>query len=175
LTYQQPPDELREEERTMRIKDLLRTKLLPVTAGAVVVALAAGGVAYASTPSTSAPASATTSTSASASSAHRGTLRADIVWVARHTVHAQLVVDTKKGYVTIDIDRGKLTTASSSTITIKRPDGPSVSATITAKTKFIGLSESQLAPGDGVVLVQHAGYALYVAARAPTSASNAKS
>jgi hypothetical protein len=173
LTYQQHPDELREEERTMKVKDLLRTKLLPVTAGAVVVALAAGGVAYASTPSTSAPTS--TSTSASASTANKGTLRADVVWLARHTVHAQLVVDTKKGYVTIDIDRGKLTTASSSTISIKRPDGPSVSATVTPKTKFIGLSESQLAPGDGVVLVQHAGYALYVAARAPTSASNTKS
>jgi hypothetical protein len=160
----------------MKIKDLLKTKLLPVTAGAVVVALAAGGVAYASTPSTSTPTSTSTSTStgASASTAKHGTLRADVIWLARHTVHAQLVVDTKKGYVTIDIDRGKLTTASSSTITIKRPDGPSVSATITSKTKFIGLTESQLAPGDGVVLVQHGGYALYVAARAPTSASNTK-
>jgi hypothetical protein len=160
----------------MKIKDLLKSKLLPVTAGAVVVAMAAGGVAYASTPTTTATPTTTSKSAPASATAHKaGTVRADVVWLVRHTVHAQLVVHTAKGYTTIDVDRGKLTTASSSTVTIKRPDGPSVSATITSSTKFIGLTEAQLAPGDGVVLVQHAGYALYVAARAPTTSSSSTS
>lgn len=155
----------------MRIKQLLKTRLLPVTAGAAVVALAAGGIAYASTPS--APAAPTTATTASAISANlTAGRRADIVWLARHTIHAQLIVHTKKGFETIDIDRGKLKTDSSTTITIVRADHANVSATITSSTKFLGLKESQLATGDGVVLVQHGGYALYVAARAPATASN---
>jgi hypothetical protein len=155
----------------MKLTQLLKTKLLPITAGAVVVALAAGGVAYASTPSTTAsPASSSTPSSSSASSRHPA-LRADVVWLVRHTVHAELVVDTKNGYRTIEIDKGRLTSDSSGTITIVRPDGPSVSATVTSSTKFFGLKESQLAPGDGVVLVQGSGNAIYVASRAPTSSS----
>ena len=158
----------------MKIKDLFKTKLLPVTAGAVVVALAAGGVAYASTPSTTSTPSSTSSSTAAPSTAHRGELRAHVVWLVRHTVHAQLVVDTPKGFRTLTIDKGKLTSASSTTVTIKRPDGPSVSATITPTTKFIGLTESQLATGDGAIIVQHGGYALYVAARAPSTTPNTK-
>ncbi len=159
----------------MRMKELLKTKLLPVTAGAAVVALAAGGIAYPSTPST--PAAPTTATTASAVSANLtgAGRRADVVWLARHTIHAQLIVHTKKGFETIDIDKGKLKTDSSTTITIVRADHVNVSATITSSTKFLGVAESQLATGDGVVLVQHGGYALYVAARAPTTASNSAS
>ena len=152
----------------MKLSQLLKSKLLPVTAGALVVGLAAGGVAYASTPSaTKAPAAAS---SATVATRHPG-IRAD-VWLARHTVHAQLIVSTKNGYKTIEIDKGKLQSVSSATITIVRPDGPSVSATLTSTTKYFGLKESQLAPGDGVVLVQGAGNALYVASRAPTSTSS---
>jgi hypothetical protein len=156
----------------MKISQLLKSKLLPVTAGAVVVALAAGGVAYATTPSTTAsPASSASTTSSSITSSRHPVLRADVVWLVRHTVHAQLIVDTTKGFKTIEIDKGKLTSDSSGTITIVRPDGPSVSATVTSSTKFYGLKESQLAPGDGVVLVQGSGDAIFVASRAPRSTS----
>ena len=160
----------------MSIKEALNRKLLPMTAGAAVVALAAGGVAYASTPS-AAPVPAAAATTASTASAHLGRvgLRADVARLIRHTIHAQLIVHTKKGFETIDIDKGKLTTDSSTAITIERADKASVSATITSSTKFIGLKESELGSGDGVVLVQHGGYALYVAARAPNTSSNSTS
>ena len=48
----------------MNLKQMLKTKLLPVTAGAVVVALAAGGVAYASAPAATKPAAPAVSSSA---------------------------------------------------------------------------------------------------------------
>ena len=162
----------------MSIKEALRRRLLPVTAGAAVVALAAGGIAYASTPSAApAPAAATTASTAGSASARLGRLglRADVARLIRHTIHAQLIVHTKKGFETIDIDKGKLTTDSSTTITITRADGASVSATITSSTKFVGLKESKLGTGDGVILVQHGGDALYVAARAPNTSSNSTS
>lgn len=154
----------------MKLTQLLKTKLVPLTAGAVVVAIAAGGVAYASTPSsTTAPATSSSSTGTTANPARHPVLRADVIWLVHHTVHAQLIVDTKSGYRTINIDKGKLQSDSSGMITIVRPDGPSVSATVTSSTKFFGLKQSQLAPGDGVVLVQGSGDAIYVASRAPTS------
>jgi hypothetical protein len=150
----------------------LKTKLLPVTAGAVVVALAAGGVAYATTPSATTPAASSTSaTSSAAMRLRHPVLRREVIWLVHHTVHAQLIVDTKSGYRTIDIDKGRLVSDSSGTITIVRPDGPKVSAAVTSSTKFIGLKQSQLAPGDGVVLVQGSGDALYVASRKPVSLS----
>jgi hypothetical protein len=169
-SYSPHPERIRKEELKMKLRQLLRSKLLPVTAGAVVVALAAGGVAYASTPSTTAPVS--TGTSAASGSVKHPVLRHDVVWLVRHTVHAQLIVHTKSGYQTIEIDKGKLVSDSATTITIVRPDGPTVSATVTSSTKFYGLKESQLAPGDGVALVQGAGKAIFVASRTPRSTSS---
>ncbi len=163
----------------MKLTETLKKRLLPVTVGAAAVAFAASGVAYATTPSTTAsPPAATTSistASAVAPAAQHPHLKARVAWLARHTVHAQLEIHTKAGFETIVIDRGKLKTDSSATITIVRADHVAVSAAITSSTKFVGLTESELAPGDGVVLVQHAGRALYVAARAPTTAPNSAS
>jgi len=156
----------------MKLSQLLKTKLVPVTAGAVVVALAAGGVAYATTPSATTSATSGSTTSSSGSSAKHPVLRADVTWLVHHTVHAQLIVDTKKGYRTIEIDKGRLTSDSSGTITIVRADGPSVSATVTSSTKFYGLKQSQLTAGDGVVLVQGSGDAIFVASRTSTSSSS---
>src|ERR1700689_3428427 len=115
MSYQRHPDRLRDEERIMKIKNLLKTKLLPVTAGAAVVALAAGGVAYASTPSMTPSSATTTSVAAASSTAKAGILRADVRRLARHTIHANLIVHTKKGFESVTIDKGRLTADSSAT------------------------------------------------------------
>ena len=157
----------------MNLKQMLKTKLLPVTAGAVVVALAAGGVAYASAPAATKPAAPAVSSSVTPAKRHP-ILRADLIRLARQTVHAQLIVDTKKGFETIDIDRGKLVSDSSGTIKIMRADGPSVSATVTSSTRFYGIKPPKLVPGDRVLLVSGGGgNAVIVASRgpAPTASS----
>jgi hypothetical protein len=162
-------------------KHSLKSRLLAVTGGAVIVALAAGGVAMATTPS-AAPAPATQSTVASAANAgstilggataSRGQLRDDVIWLVRHTVHANLIVDTSQGYKVLDIDRGTLRSDSSTSISIVRPDGPTVTARISSSTRFPGLPESQLSQGDKVVLAQGSGgNALVVWARPATSSS----
>lgn len=162
----------------MQSKHSLKARLLAVTGGAIVVALAAGGVAMATTP-TASPAPASTTTVASASSAvlggasvSRGQLRQDVIWLMRHTVHANLIVDTSQGYKVLVIDKGTLRSDSSTSISIVRPDGPIVTARISSSTKFPGLPESQLKPGEGVVLAEgSSGNALVVWARPATSSS----
>ncbi|MGD0081577.1 MAG: hypothetical protein ABSD78_00075 [Acidimicrobiales bacterium] len=167
----------------MQSKHSLKARLLAMTGGAVVIALAAGGVAMATTPSAApAPAPSAQLSTASAASASstilgganvsRGQLRQDVIWLVLHTVHANLIVDTAQGYKTLDIDKGSLKSDSSTSISIVRPDGPTVSATITSSTRFPGLPESQLKSGDRVVLAQGAGgNALVVWARAPAASS----
>ena len=159
----------------------LKAKVAAAAGGAVVLAGAAGGIAYAATAGSSvAPvASAQLLGSAGKAAGHmpgvrRPFLRHELRVVLRHTVHAQLIVRTKTGYKTIYVDRGVVTSDSGTTITIKRPDGPSVSATMTGSTRFVGLSRSQLVGGDRAILVQTGGDALVVVSRPhpPHTAAN---
>ncbi len=151
-----------------------KTKMLGATGGALVLAMAAGGVAYASTGSsvtTSKPA-AITSTVSGAHQIGRAQLRREIRLVLRHTVHAQLIIHSKSGYVTLDVDRGVVVSDSSNVLTIKRSDGPTVSATITGSTQFFGLSSANIGAGDYAYIVQTSGNALLVASKAPSSTSS---
>src|SRR4029077_641182 len=55
-----------------------------------------------------------------------------------HSVHAEFVVkDGTSGYVTVDLDRGAVQTVSSTSITVLRPDGVTVTAAVTSGTKFV--------------------------------------
>ena len=76
---------------------------------------------------------------------------------------------TKKGYETVEFDRGTLTSSTSSSITLTRPDGPTVSATITSGTRVRGVPENKWASSDRVLLVQSGGNALLVFTRPPAA------
>jgi hypothetical protein len=89
----------------------------------------------------------------------------------RHTVHAQLIVGTKTGYETVTINRGKLESVSATSITLKRPDGPTVIESIGSSTRFRGLKESKLAAGDRVVTVQVGGATVLIGALPPKAAA----
>ena len=123
--------------------------------------LAGGAYAYAadnpSTPSTTTP-------SASAAAAnHPGRhLRGPL----RRAVHGDLVVRTKDGFENVTVDRGKVTAASASSITIQRPDGVSVTKAVTADTKFRGIdSAAQLAHDKGALVVSKGDAAVLIAQR----------
>jgi hypothetical protein len=143
-----------------------KRKLLGAMGGGMVLALAAGGVAAASSGGTAPPAS----TPAHHSSANHPWLRG----LLRRTVHAQFVLRAKGGTLqTVDYDRGVLRSVTSSDIVIVPADAPSttLSAAVTSMTRFRGLSESQLQPGDLVAMVYHDGNAVLVGARVPKSTS----
>lgn len=156
-----------------------KTKIIAATAGAATLALSAGGVAYASTGT---PASRATAKAPAAVPARRTPverfladhpgLRREIVRTLSHTVHAELVVHTKSGYVTVDVDKGTLTSASTTSLSLQRPDGPSVSAAVTSSTRFFGVPESKLARGDRTLMVQTGGNAVLVLSAPPKTSSS---
>ena len=131
----------------MNLKQMLKTKLLPVTAGAVVVALAF---------------------------VHRYNERygATLILTSHYMEDVQRLCPR-----VIVIDKGKLVSDSSGTIKIMRADGPSVSATVTSSTRFYGIKPPKLVPGDRVLLVSGGGgNAVIVASRGPApTASSATS
>ncbi len=157
--------------------------------GLLALALAGGGAGTAAVlagPATAARATTASATVATAdipsvagSSArpghcHRRVLLGQLRRLFRHSEHAEFLVNTpNKGEITVDVDKGTLTAISGSSIEITRPDGTTVSATITPSTHFFGLAESKLGSGDRVLLVQTGGNAVDVGARPPKPASSA--
>jgi hypothetical protein len=149
-----------------------KTRALAFTGGAVVVVALVGCVAYSTIPSASSPASpadlvaATTATTTPAG-ANRPVLRNELRNLLRYSVHVELIVQSQKGFETIDADRGTVASISSSSISLTRPDGTTVSAVLTQATRFLGLKESQLAGGDQAIMVQTGGNAAAVFSRQP--------
>jgi len=77
--------------------------------------------------------------------------------------HAELIVP-KRGaegtWETIVVDRGKVTAASAESVSLQRPDGPTVSVRVVAGTKVRGAaSAAELATGRQVVVVSAGGEA----------------
>jgi hypothetical protein len=150
-------------------------KLLVAVGAATAVALAAGGVVAATSAGGPTTAAATLAASPAPTPAeHPLAAHPRLRRLLRRTVHAEIVLRAKPGALkTFDYDRGVLRSVSSAanTISIAPADAPNstVSAAITAKTRFRGIAESQLGPGDRVGLLQSGGDAVLVVARPPKS------
>lgn len=158
-------------------------RLLAMLGITTALALAAGGVATATADATGHPA---TTTAAAAAAAATGSTTAKhpqashpgLRHLLKRTVHAQFVLRTRSGgLATFDYDRGVLRSVTSTSIAISPADAPTttVSATITSKTHFRGLTQGQLQPGDRVVLVRQGGDAVLLGAHAPKSTSSTSS
>ena len=140
------------------------SKKLAAIAVAFVVVLGAGAYAYADnatpgTPSVSAAAGAAgIDANAGVGKGRRG------LAILRHADHGDLSVRTKDGFRTVTFDRGKVTAASDTSVTVLRPDGVSVTKTIDASTKFKGISSaSDIKTGKGAIVVSDGDTALAVA------------
>ena len=114
-------------------------------AAAVIVGgtLVAGGgaaayAASASTGSTSAGSPSTGSTSTGSTSTAPGAARAEHRSVLKRADHASLEVRKQGRWVTINVDRGNVTVASTTSITLARPDGQSVTIALAPSTKYGG-------------------------------------
>jgi hypothetical protein len=124
------------------------------------------GVSYALTSSTSGPA--TAQVAATTSSSQKGSTTTPKVSrpyqraraVLRRAVSGEVELATKSGFVTIDFDRGSVTSISGSSITILRPDGVSVTDAINSATHMP--KRGVPTKGENVVMVSHSGNALYL-------------
>ncbi len=151
-----------------------------IAAGVVAVLAVAGvsGLAYAETsgspsqthPGSSASEVASTPTPGQGGGGAQGAnpggkVRNRAAGLLRRAIHVELIVPGANGggYRTIDADRGTVTAISSSSITISRPDGKSVSASVDSSTRFRGGVRPQV--GDQAVVIQSNGAAMSVAKR----------
>jgi hypothetical protein len=114
-------------------------------AAAIIVGgtLVAGGgaAAYAASASTGSPSTGSTSTgspSTGSTSTAPGAARAEHRSVLKRADHASLEVREQGRWVTINVDRGNVTVASTTSITLARPDGQSVTIALAPSTKYGG-------------------------------------
>jgi hypothetical protein len=123
------------------------------------VVLAVGAAAWAQTTD------GTGSSSGTASANRRGHPGLAIL---RRADHGTLDVKDKAGtWVTVTFDRGQVTAADAGSVTLQRPDGQTVTAKLTADTKYKGISSaSAIAVGKPAIVVDdRGGNALLVAQR----------
>lgn len=88
--------------------------------------------------------------------------------ILRGAVHADINVILVSGEKRSQtLDRGEVTAVSSTSVTIKRPDGPSVTLAVNADTKIRKRGQGSLAAGDRVEAISRNGTALVILAHGP--------
>jgi len=141
------------------------TQKIAGVAVAVAVVLDAGGAgAWAQTGHGSSPTTAPASPTQPADVPARA-LRP----LARRAVHGDVVVKAKDGsYVTVTFDRGAVTAASATSVTLQRPDtNQPVTFSVDANTKVHGVaSAADLKVGQQAVVVSRSGTATQILQRA---------
>jgi hypothetical protein len=128
----------------MTIRRSTRTKKVAVGAGVLLASLGIGGTAFAATGST------TSQTPSTTTKGNHPKLRA----LLRHSVVDTRVIKTKNGYVTIESIKGTVSAYDPTSITVAAGNGTQVTATIGPKTLFVRITQSSVATGDKVGLVE---------------------
>ena len=85
--------------------------------------------------------------------------------VLRRAVHGDLIVRGKNGFENVTLDRGKLSSVDvdGNHLTIARPDGPSVTVTLTDSTRYRGVAgKDALVVGKPTIIVSKDGNAVLV-------------
>lgn len=84
----------------------------------------------------------------------------------RRGIHGEILVKDGDGYSTVIFDRGRVTSASSGSITLERPDGQSVTVSTDDATVYRGISGfDEVRTGDPALVVTKGGRATLVAQR----------
>jgi hypothetical protein len=137
-----------------------------IAAVGVAAALGAAGTAYAATGSSSGgstPASATPAVTPGRPGGRTGAAgRHHPRNLLQRADHATIELKVKGQWVTYTLDRGKVTAVSSSSITLARPDGRSVTETITPSTRYGGVAEGQVKTDRPAVVISDQGTALRI-------------
>lgn len=131
-----------------------------IAAFGLAASLGVGGAAYAATSSS--PSHATAATAVSSQPATGGGARRAKGIYARAD-HATIEVRQKGQWVTYELDRGKVTAVSPTSITLARPDGQSVTEAIDSNTKYKGVaSEADIQTGRPALVVSENGTAVRI-------------
>jgi len=148
----------------MNLKLSLKQKIVGLAVAGAVVLGTGGAVAWAQTGGGSSPSTAPASATQPADVPARA-LRP----LARRAVHGDVVVKAKDGsYVTVTFDRGTVTAASATSVTLQRPDtNQPVTLAVDTNTKVHGVaSAADLKVGQDAVVVSRSGTATQIFQRA---------
>ena len=78
-------------------------------------------------------------------------------------IHGDLIVPGQQGFQNVSFDRGTLTAAGSSSVTVQRPDGTSVTKSVDQSTRFRGVkAPSDLRTGAPALVVSKGDVAIAV-------------
>lgn len=116
----------------------LFTRKAASVAAFTVLGVTAGGIAWAESstaPAVSQAAAAAASPSADDSTAAAAGPAARLRGFGKRVVHGEVVLQTKKGFVTAVIARGTVTAIDANSVTVKSPDGVATSFSIDQKTR----------------------------------------
>ena len=117
----------------------LFTRKAASVAALTVLGLTAGGIAWAE--SSTAPAAAVAASNGSTAAGSAAAAAPDagragrLGGLGRRVLHGEVVLQTKKGFVTADIARGTVTSIDANSISVKSADGVTTTFAIDAKTK----------------------------------------
>jgi hypothetical protein len=128
-----------------------RTKKTLIGASVALGSFGIGGAAFAVVNGGTAQAAGASST-AGTTNPHATALQIR-KFLLRHTVHATLTERTKSGFETVNLIRGTVSTYAGGSITVTAADNSSVTATITAQTKFRNTSAGTLGTNQKVAMV----------------------
>jgi hypothetical protein len=88
--------------------------------------------------------------------------------VLKRIVHGDLVIRGKNGFQNVTYDRGSVTSASSDSITLHRPDGKDVTYALNGSTKYKGIQNAgEIRTNQPAIVVSQEGAAIIVAQRNP--------
>jgi hypothetical protein len=150
----------------MRLQQLASKKAAVGAVGAIAI-LGIGGTAYAATS----PSSGSGPTNSSQAAAPTAVVKGRLAALLRRTDHATFEAKVKGQWVTYTLDRGNVTAVSPTSITLARPDGQSVTETITSATKYRGVtSESGIHVDHPAMVLSQGGTALGIR-QAPSTTS----
>lgn len=76
--------------------------------------------------------------------------------------HVEVVINLNGSWQTYDADQGAITSVTTTSLSIKRLDGVSLSFTISSNTNYFGIQQASLANGQTVVVVSQNSNALFV-------------
>lgn len=127
----------------------------------VVSAASVAGVSFALTSNSGSSSSpAATAASNTTSSATASGIRQKGLAILRRTVSGEIELSTKHGFVTYEFDRGVVTSISSSSITVLREDGKSVTEAVTGSTRMPVRGVPTM--GENVVVISTGGNAVRI-------------
>src|SRR5207245_4299688 len=91
----------------------------------------------------------------------RGAMRG--LGALRRAIHGDLIVPGQQGFQNVSFDRGTLTAASQSSVTVQRPDGTSITKSVDQSTRFRGAkTAADLQTGAPAVVVSKGDVAIAV-------------